>query len=742
MSLFEEQIKQREKADQDDFEDSVLLLAGAVTGKSFSDQAPDMGEQLRNAVSEIMHHYHLKTKNIPEGEEDTEEFLESAFRPNGYMWREVELTEGWYRDSSGPILGRLKDSKTPIALIQKGIFGYYYTDPSTGESIRVNKKSAERIGCDAIVFYRPFPLKKMKVSDLLLFMWQNTAKSNILIYLSYVLLCSLLGLIMPALTNTLLSDVIESGSHRVLLAIMIFMMGASLSSLMFQTVQNLILERIKGRLSLAVEASSMMRILSLPSSFFRKYASGDLSDRLSFMKELVNQLVQVILSTGTGVVFSLIYIAQISYLAPALLLPAVTVALLNLVVSITATFMQMNISKKRMESSAEENGMSFALISGIQKIKLAGAERRAFSRWGKLYAKEAGYEYNPPLFLKVHTVITTAISLVGVIFMYYVAVRSGVTGSEYFAFTASNGMVTAALTTLATTVASIGTIRPMLEMVLPIMEAEPEIAEEKEVLPSIAGSIEISNVSFRYQENMPKVLDNLSLNIRAGQYVAIVGRTGCGKSTLIRLLLGFEKPERGAILYDGHDLETIDLRSLRRKIGTVMQSGKLFPGDIYSNISISAPGLTMDEAWEAAEMAGIADDIREMPMGMFTYLSEGEGGISGGQRQRLMIARAVAPKPKILIFDEATSALDNLTQKRIAEALEGLKCTRIVVAHRLSTIRHCDRILVLDKGRIIEDGTYEELIRRDGFFAELIKKQRLNDVEDLEEIEKKETIES
>ena len=275
-------------------------------------------------------------------------------------------------------------------------------------------------------------------------------------------------------------------------------------------------------------------------------------------------------------------------------------------------------------------------------------------------------------------------------------------------------------------------IKPILEIVKPFFDTVPEIAEEKQVLTRLSGGIELNNVSFRYNENMPLVVDDLSLKIRPGQYVAIVGKTGCGKSTLMRLLLGFEKPQKGAIYYDGRDIERIDLKSLRRRIGVVIQNGKLFQGDIYSNIVISAPWLTVKDAWEAAELAGIADDIRKMPMGMNTLISEGSGGISGGQRQRLMIARAIAPKPKILMFDEATSALDNLTQKKVSESLDSLKCTRIVIAHRLSTIKQCDRILVLDRGKIVEDGSYNSLIEKGGYFAELVARQRL-DVPNLSE---------
>ena len=395
---------------------------------------------------------------------------------------------------------------------------------------------------------------------------------------------------------------------------------------------------------------------------------------------------------------SLLHITQIFRFAPALVAPSLLLIAATVGIGLISALMQMKIAKRRMELAAKENGMSFALISGVQKIKLAGAEKRAFSRWARAFTASAELSYNPPMFIKVSGVIATAVSLVGTMVIYYLAVKTRVSASEYIAFSSSYGIVTGAFSSLTSVALTVASIKPILEMAEPIMRSEPESAENKAMVTQLSGNIELSNV----------------------------GTTGCGKSTLMRLMLGFETPEKGAVYYDGRDMSKLDLPSLRRRIGVVMQDGNLFQGDIYSNIVISAPQLTLAEAWEAAEIAGIADDIRAMPMGMQTVIAEGQGGISGGQKQRLMIARAVAPKPKILMFDEATSALDNRTQKQVSDALDKLKCTRIVIAHRLSTIRNCDRILVLDKGHIMEDGTYEELIAKNGFFANLVARQRLD----------------
>lgn len=508
--------------------------------------------------------------------------------------------------------------------------------------------------------------------------------------------------------------------------IAVFFVSVSVAATLLGVVKNLLMTRIDTKLSLSVEAATMMRVLSLPAGFFKDYSAGELAGRSQQISALCGALVNAVLSTGLTSVFSLTYISQVFLYAPALVAPALTVTLATVLFSLLSALVQMRISKRQMELSVKESGLSYSLITGVQKIKLAGAEKRAFAKWAAQYAKAVRLTYDPPTFLKINSVISTGISLIGTLVMYYAAVRSRVSVADYYAFSTAYGMVSGAFMALSGMALTMAQIKPVYELVRPILRAVPEVSVGKRVVTRLSGGIELNNVSFCYSESMPLVVDNLSLKIRPGQYVAIVGKTGCGKSTLMRLLLGFETPQKGAVYYDGKDLAQMDLKSLRRNIGVVMQSGGLFQGDIFSNITISAPWLTMDDAWAAAEMAGIADDIRRMPMGMHTVIAEGSGGVSGGQRQRLMIARAIAPKPKILMFDEATSALDNLTQKTVSESLDSLKCTRVVIAHRLSTIKQCDRVVVLDGGRIIEDGTYDELLEQGGCFAELVARQRLD----------------
>lgn len=726
MGWFDEQIRQRKQNDDDVFADSFVNMASAVLGSRVTGSLSDGSAAAKSAIDEILKYYHVKSREVPDNIKDTNEQLEYLMRPYGIMRRTVRLEKGWYRDAVGAMLGVMKESGRVVALIPAGFSGYCYIDPDSGKKIKINRRNQRLFDSEAIAFYKPFPLKKIGLGSVTKYIAETLSAADFALIALATLALSLIGMLSPKLNNILFAAVLPSGSVRLLLSIAVFTVSVSVSSLLISATKEMITARINTKMSVSVQAAAMMRIMSLPADFFKGYGSGDLSSRAAHISSLCNMLVSAVLTTGLTSAFSLIYISQIFIYAPVLVVPAIAVILATVAFSLISSFAQMRISKKQMELSAKESGMSYALISGIQKIKLAGAEKRAFARWGNLYAQNAKLTYNPPAFIKLNSVISLAISLIGNIVMYAAAVKSGVSVADYYAFGTAYGMVSGAFMSLAGMALTIAQIKPILETVQPFFNTVPEISEGKEVITRLSGGIELTNVSFRYNENMPLILDNMSLKIRPGQYVAIVGKTGCGKSTLMRLLLGFEKPQKGAVYYDGRDIERIDLKSLRRRIGVVMQNGKLFSGDIYSNIVISAPWLTQSDAWDAAEKAGIAEDIRRMPMGMNTIISEGSGGISGGQRQRLMIARAIAPKPKILMLDEATSALDNLTQKRVSESLDSLKCTRIVIAHRLSTIKQCDRILVLDGGKITEDGTYDELIAQNGVFAELVERQRLD----------------
>lgn len=726
MGWFDEQIKQRKRNDDEIFSEAFVGIADAVLGSRMASAYSTADKQAEDAIGEILKYYHVKPREVPASIKGLNDRLEFLLRPYGIMRRRVKLEKGWHRDAIGAMLTTRKDDGTIVALIPKGLRGYVYFESSTGKWVKLTQKNETLFDEEGICFYKPFPLKKLTIPALLRYVLDCLSPADLSLVALATLAVSLVGLLMPKLNNLLFGTVVESGQLRLLIGIAVFLISAGISSLLVNAVKALVVERVNTKIDLSIQAAAMMRILSLPADFFKQYSSGDLASRTGYLQSLCSMLVSAVLNTGLTSVFSLLYISQIFVYAPMLVVPALSITLVTLVFTLVTTFSQMKLTRQQMELASKESGMSYALITGIQKIKLSGAEKRAFARWAEVFSRRLALTANPPMLLRANGAISTAISLAGTIIMYYFALKSGISVAEYYAFNTAYGMMSGAFLSLAGIASTVARLKPVLDMAKPLMETVPEVSEGKVVIDRLSGGIELNNVSFRYNESMPMVIDDLSLKIRPGQYVAIVGSTGCGKSTLMRLLLGFEKPQKGAIYYDGKDLNAIDLKSLRRKIGVVMQDGKLFQGDIFSNITISAPQLTLKEAWEAAEMAGIADDIRAMPMGMHTIISEGSGGVSGGQRQRLMIARAIAPKPKILMFDEATSALDNLTQKTVSDSLDKLKCTRIVIAHRLSTIRHCDRILYLEKGKILEDGTYDELIARGGKFAQLVERQRLD----------------
>ena len=725
---FDEQLRDRMRRDNDRFDRAFYDLSSVIMGERFGERFCNDRQRVKNAVDEMLRYLRISLTPVPETITDLNEYLDFALRPTGVMKRRVQLTGSWYRDAIGPMLGALKTGEV-VALLPRHFSGYEYLDPQTGKMLTVNRDRAALMDVDAYCFYKPFPQDKMSIKDLIRYIVSMLSPGDGVLYVSVSLLVTLFGLLGPMVSQLLFGKVIPSGNLGYLLPTLMMLLSFTIGTAMLNVSRNFLSQRITTRIQLAVEPAAMARVLMLPVTFFKKYNSGELASRMNALTTLCDKLVNAVTGTLLSAVLSLIYLFQINALASELIAPAMLMVLALATLNILTAIWELKHEREAIAISAKLNGLVFALFSGIQKIKLTGSEKRGFAKWAELYKQQAKITYDPPKLIKFASVLNGIINLLGTLTFYYVSVTRHVSVSNYMAFSVSYGMISAALLSLSELTTTFASIKPQLEMVEPIFNTCPENNTDKIALDNLSGAIELSHVSFRYDENGPDLLNDVSLKIKPREYVAIVGRTGCGKSTLMRLMMGFETPRKGAIYYDNIDLSRIDLRSLRRRIGVVIQNGRLFAGDIYSNIAISAPSLTIEDAWEIAHMSGLDKDISDMPMGMYTMVTEGSGGISGGQRQRLMIARALAPHPRVLMLDEATSALDNITQKQVAESLAKLKCTRVVIAHRLSTIRECDRIIVLDGGRIVESGTFEELLEQKGFFYDLASRQLLESSE-------------
>ena len=667
MSWFEEQIKIRKKHDEMYLADAIEDVSAPILHKRNASSGNDR-KNIKNALDEILRYNRIKTREIPDDIDKLEDQIEYLFRPQGIMRRNVKLEKGWYKNAAGPYIGFKKDG-TVVAFIPNAVKGYSYIDRESGKKIRITPKNENLFSEDAICFYKPFPNKKLGVADLAVYIFDCIPVSSFVILIISALVTTLVGMLSPEITNILFSDVLESGNVKLLVSIAVFALCVSISTVLFASVKNLLNASIFTQTGIAIEAATMARILSLPVNFFKQYSAGELSTKAQYISGFCSSIFSAITLTGLTSIMSLMYIFQIFKYAPTLVVPSIVTTLVALAFTVISTVFRMKETKAAMKVAEKKNGMTYALITGIQKIKLSGSEKRAFARWTKLYSEEVKHTYGIPNHLILSETIVMGIYSVGSVVMYFTAVKNHISVADYYAFTAAYGVVSGAFTALVGMGLQLASIRPILDQIKPVLDAVPEVDDSKTVVKNLSGLIEIDNLSFKYEENQPNVIENLSLKITPGQYVAIVGKTGCGKSTLFRLLLGFETTRKGSISFDRKNIDSLDLQSLRQNIGVVMQNGKLFHGDIYSNITISAPGLSVDDAWKAAELADIANDIREMPMGMNTIISEGSGGISGGQKQRLMIARAIAPNPKILMFDEATSALDNITQKKISESL-------------------------------------------------------------------------
>ena len=720
MSIFSSQIEKRRKYDATKL--SREMMEGAARmGLHYSGPVPHTDQlAIRQVLSALqVVDYELEDDDII----PLEQQFSNIIHAHGIMKREVQLNDGWWKESSGPLLGRTKSGHL-VALLPKWTGrAYYYIDTDGRRQTVTRQQMEHNLEPEAYALTMSLPLHGITKREVIAFILTSANKHSLLHMCLAALVVVLLGMLVPVANKYVFYTVIPSSNPAALAPIAGLLTGAAVAVMLFTYLRNLYIIRVENILEMNLHNAVMARLFLLPPKFFHSHSSGELASKMSNLTMLCQQVNESIVGALLGGVLSIVYFIQVGIyggrlLAPAAILYAIQALLVVLYFRTVARVQQQFISRNDALI-----GMECNLFAGIQKIKLTGSETRAYTQWLNRYTNTTHIIYNPQFQLRIYPALLALMSVASLLVIYFFTHRFSIETSNFIAFTSAFGMMTAALTEITHQIPEMAKIGPQLDSIMAVAETEPEVSGPSAAISALSGNISINNLSFRYQDDMPLVIDDLSLHIKAGEYVGIAGMSGCGKSTLMRLLLGFETPLRGNISYDHYDLAKVDKGELRRRIGSCLQNGRLFAGDIFHNITITAPWATHDDAWEALRMACMYDEVQALPMGLHTFITEDGGGFSGGQKQRLLIARALIGRPNILFFDEATSALDNISQKQVSENLDRLHCTRLVIAHRLSTIRHCDRIIVLDKGKIAEEGTFEELMARKGLFYEMSLRQ-------------------
>lgn len=681
-------------------------------------------------VGEVMG---IKVKTPPEARQERtlEDHLASIAAASRCRTRKVVLYGQWWTRDNGPLLGRTDKTATPVALLPRGIGAYELVDPAAGTRVVVDEKVAADLHPFAYVLYRGFPVGSLGVRELLSFGARGLG-SDLRTLLAMGVVTGLLGAATPFLTGQMIDSAIPQSERGLLLQLGLAMLLVAVATSLFKVVQSVAVVRVESRMDYILQAALWDRLLDLPSAFFRRYGSGDLADRANGINQIRGLVSRAGVGGILGSISSVFYLFLMLFYNIKLAMVAIAISLVLVAVTTLGNYIQLQDQRQEQLMRGRISSLVLQLIAGVSKVRVSAAENHAFRVWAQRFSEQRrislriGYVQNTVATFSASFSVLSTLGIFAALWYFQTTAAPGeamaFSAGTFIAFNSAFGSFVTAMQSLAESSLSLLRAVPVFERLKPILEEQPESDESKSHPGRLRGEIALSNVFFRYTEDGPQILKGVSLKIEPGDFVAFVGSSGCGKSTLMRLLLGFEKPGSGAIYYDGQDISTLDVRMLRGQLGVVLQESRVLPTDIYRNV-VGTSSRTMDEAWEAAEMAGLAEDVRAMPMGMHTVVSEGGGTFSGGQRQRLLIARALVNKPRIIFLDEATSALDNRTQAIVSQSMDRLDATRIVIAHRLSTVVNANKIVYLDAGEVKEIGSYEELMAKDGLFAELARRQ-------------------
>lgn len=658
--------------------------------------------------------------------------LQAIARASRIRHREVLLRGEWWKTDCGPLVGYLKENHSPVALLNRRGSGYEILDPETRRKIPVNKTTALLLIPDAVMLYRNLPEEVKSPWHLLRFSIRGRSR-DIGFVVGLSLAMTLISMLTPMAVAMVMDHAIPDSNQGLLLELGLILVMASLGAGLFGLSRGLVTIRMSSAGDATAEAALWDKLLKLRASFFKEYSSGDLLSRVMAVNEINRTLNGAALQSVLSSVTAILNFGLLLYFSPKLSVIALGLGAAISIVSVIGGYTVRRYNLIVMQLAGATFGLVVQLANAVAKIRVAGAEARAFATWLTRYSEQLTLVRKSRAVEDCVIVFNEAVPTISAILLFWIGVDL-LTGAAartpgeaigvgiFLAFNTALAMFISGATTLSNTVVDVMDIVVKSKRVEPILQAESEVSNAATDPGFLEGSITLSHVDFRYAADGPKILDDISLHVNPGEFVALAGPSGSGKSTIFRLLLGFETPESGTVLFDGQDLAGLDVNAVRRQLGVVLQSGFLTTGTILENIA-GAALISIDEAWEAAAEAGLADDIKQMPMGMHTVVSEAATNLSGGQRQRLLIARALATRPKILLLDEATSALDNRTQATVIESLRRRRVTRLVIAHRLSTIKNADHIYIVDQGRIVDHGTFGELAGRKGLFAAMIARQ-------------------
>ena len=735
-------------------ENTLSILLGKDTvpaeeGSSGNDKFEEVAFAIRCAVKAL--HMPSRSANLaPEMVRKLDKFgiMYRLAQKSGMGLRRIKLEDNWYRGDSGVILVFCNvDDKTKelgVCLPQTEN-RYRLITRSNPDGIDVTEKIAAALDKEGFACYAGLPPEKISLKDLLKFAFNQTWSTDWRTILIASFVMGFIPIITPIVTETIFADLIPILDRRGLATVAQVAMVAGFTSAALNVVRSVALLRFSIHVDMALESAMLARVLALPTKFFRQFTSGNLAARMQGLSKIQTFLAGETVGIILNFVFGFWSLGLMCYYSVKLAGAALLIWIIYSLISFFILNRLTNFNRKQTTAYNETAGILQQIFTGLTKFRVKGAEEDAYNLWGQKFGEEWKWNYAVRWQKNYTTILSAMQPILLSMILYYVAFKeiaeaaatgatstdavadlmgTGLTSATFIAFQSAYSAFNVALIGIFPAIQEFVAIRPLLENLQPILDAEPESSPDKPEADLLSGAIEVEGLTFSYGENLPNVLKDVSFRIKAGESVALVGSSGCGKTTLMRLLLGFEQPKSGAIYYDGYDLSEISAASVRAQMGVVLQGGQLMTGNIFYNI-VGMSNLTLDDAWAAAKAAGIDEDIRQMPMGMNTIISEGSSNISGGQRQRILIARALAAKPAIIILDEATSALDNRTQAIVTESLDRLNATRIIVAHRLSTIRNVDKIFVLDGGRIVERGTFDELVAKGGMFAGFVKRQVL-----------------